>query len=336
MALIRCPYCGAASMEAAARDARSFVCQSCGRAVEGPTTGQRVIPPPAAGEIHDNRRWSDGPPAESADRWSSVPPLGDDDSSSNVSVSQSSILPREDAVEAPLVRPARSPLIWPLLVLALFLAALIGVVMLARSIKPWLDARRAAAEQRSVEHWLRRLDKGPDDARREAALAIVGLGPSAVVQTLDHISQDPGNGDRFLFLTAAVHALAAVGPDVAPGLYEGLQSSEPKIRAVSAVVVQEMGRPGRATRDALIAALDDENRWVRYEAIDALGSLGSDASPAAKRLVALAVLPDAFAARHAIDALGHIGPAAADVLPALETIAADNPDGVLRAAPPAR
>ena len=95
------------------------------------------------------------------------------------------------------MRPARSPLVWALIVLAIFLAALIGVIVLARSIRPWLAARRAAAQQATVEFWLPRLDNGGDEARREAAQAIVALGPDAVCRTLDHISKDAGDGQAF-------------------------------------------------------------------------------------------------------------------------------------------
>lgn len=334
---IRCPYCGTANIEAAARDARSFVCMSCGKAVEPPLRGQSVVPPPPLpSEGRDDRRWSDGPPAESADRWSTVAPLGGgDDSSSSVSLSQSSILPPDGAEEPPLVRPPRSPLLWLLLVLVLFTAALIGVIMLARNVRPWLDARRAAAQRAKVEYWFPQLDDGGDDARKEAAQAIVALGPRAVVVTLEHISKDPGEGQPFMFVTGAIDALAAVGPDAVAGLCEGLRSPEARVRAAAASILQEMGPAAKAARDGLVAALDDDNRWVREYAIDALGNLGGEAAPAAKRLAELAAPSDSATSargtrRHALDALGHIGPEAREVLPALVTIAAGDLDVMVR------
>jgi HEAT repeat protein len=331
MTQIRCPHCGAAGTEAS-RDDR-FICPSCGKAVEPPPRQQVVPPPIAASENRDNRRWSDGPPEASANRWSMVAPLGDEESSASISVSQSSILPPHAEIptdEPSPVRPARSPLVWPLAGLAVFLAILIAVVFVARRVKPWLDARRAAARRASVDYWIPRLENGPDEARREAAGALIGLGPAAVMQALQHISKDPGGGERFLFITAAIHALAAAGADATEGLCQGLRSPEARVRAAAANVVQELGRAGRGTREALIAALDDDNRWVRYYAIDALGSMGSDAAPAAKRLAKTAASRDAFAQRHALDALGHIGPAARDVLPALETIATEDLDPLVR------
>ncbi len=160
--------------------------------------------------------------------------------------------------------------------------------------------------------------------------AIVGLGPSAVVKTLDHISRDPGNGEDFQFVLAAVRGLAEVGQDDAAGLGEGLRSPEPKVRAAAAAVIQAMGRAGCATRDELVTALDDENRWVRFDAIDALGSLGNDSAPATAQLAKLAASHDFTSQRHAIDALGRIGPAARDALPTLETVGAKDIDPMIR------
>ena len=337
MGPIRCPYCGAANSEAARSDG-SFVCQSCGRAVEPPPAVHSVVPPP--GDFEDNRRWSDGPPEESAKRWSTIAPWGDDESTSSVSVSQSSILPREmpeEPAEPPssggesAPRAARSPLIWLLVIFASWHSGCRSVRSLPqRSIRPWLDARRAAAERATVEFWWPKLDAGADDTRREAARAIVDLGPAAVVKTLGHISDDPGNGEDFQFVLPAVHGLADVGPDAAAGLVDGLRSSEPKVRAAAAAVIQEMGRAGRATRDDLIAALEDDNRWVRFNVMDAVGRLGSDGAPATERLAKLASSHDFTSQRHAIDALGHIGPAARDALPALETVAAEDIDPMIR------
>jgi HEAT repeat protein/uncharacterized Zn finger protein (UPF0148 family) len=326
---IRCPYCGAVSKEAAVRDDGSFICSSCGKAVEPPP-----MPPPAPSESsRDNSRWSDGPTEESASRWSNVAPLGDDESSSSISTSQSSILPRNerDAGDNAIPRPPpQSPWLWPLVIVVLFLAALIGVVVLARHIKPWWDARREAARLATVEYWWPQLENGPDDARQEAARRIVALGPHAVVKTLEHVSQVPGKEEQFSFVMAAIYALAEVGPDVAAGLSEGLRSPEPRVRAAAARVVQQMGRAGRATRDDLLRALNDDSRWVRYSAIDALGRLGGEAGPAARRLAELTASPDALEQRHAIDALAHIGPAAADALPQLEAVASKDPDAMVR------
>jgi hypothetical protein len=138
MSAIRCPYCGAECS-----GDPSLVCRNCGKAVERPLGGSGAAAPPSQLSGGGSDRWSEGPPEESANRWSAQPPLGDDSSSSE-SVSQTSILPDGDLEQPALVRPARSPLVWALIMLAVFLAALIGVIVLARTIRPWIEARKQA------------------------------------------------------------------------------------------------------------------------------------------------------------------------------------------------
>ena len=338
MSAIRCPYCGTQCPDAATREREpggdsSFVCRGCGKAVEPPMAGNHVPAPPPQNPGGKDR-WSEGPPEDSANRWSAQSPLGDESSSSE-SVSQSSILPGGELGEAALVRPPRSPLTWALIVLALFLAALIGATVLARSIRPWLAARRAAQQQATVEYWLPRLDNGDDEARQEAARAIVALGPKAVCRTLDHISKDPGSGQQFWFVPAAVRALANVGEEAVPGLCEGLRWPEPKVRDMAVKVLLQMGAAGRSARDSLRTTLDDENRWVCYDSIDALGYLGAEGGPAAKRLAEFVASADRspaamFARRQAIRALGRIGPEARDAAGALEKATAEDPDPTIR------
>ncbi len=153
MSAPRCPFCGTPSPDAAAREQvpggdSSFICRNCGKAVEPPVAGKAAPAPPQNAGSSD--RWSAGPPEESANRWSTQAPLGDESSSSE-SVSQSSILPDGDLEPPLLVRPPAAPLTWALIVLAIFLAALIGVIVLARSIRraagrcPASDGRILAA-----------------------------------------------------------------------------------------------------------------------------------------------------------------------------------------------
>ncbi len=287
------------------------------------------IPPPLKNPGSGDDRWSEGPPEASAKRWSAQPPLGDENSSSE-SVSQTSILPHGELEQPVLVRRSVSPLIWALIGLVVFLAALIGVIHLARSIRPWLDARRAAARQATVEYWLPRLDNGDKETRRKAARAIVALGPNAVCRALDHVSKDPGDGKPFQFVPGAVRALADVGEEAVPALCECLRWQEPKVRAVAVEVLEEMGAAARGARDGLLTALGDPNRWVRYYTIDAIGYLGAEGAPATECLAVVVAAPDPFARRHAIEALGRIGPEARDAVEVLQKTAADDPDLEIR------
>ncbi|MGO8691097.1 MAG: hypothetical protein ACLQLG_15865, partial [Thermoguttaceae bacterium] len=75
MSAIRCPYCGTQCTDAAVRGDLSFVCHGCGKAVEPPLAGNSV-PPPLQNSAGGDNRWSEGPPEESAQRWSAQSPLG--------------------------------------------------------------------------------------------------------------------------------------------------------------------------------------------------------------------------------------------------------------------
>jgi HEAT repeat protein len=304
-------------------------CPGCGKALEPPLAGSSIPAPPRQSPGGPDDRWSEGPPEVSANRWSAQPPLGDDSSSSE-SVSQTSILPRGELEQPVHVRRPVSPLVWALIVLVVFLAALIGVTVVARSMRPWLAARRAAAEQSTVEFWLPRLDKG-GEARQKAAQAIVELGPAAVCRALDHIATDPGGGKQFQFDAGAIRALAEVGAEAVPGLREGLAAPEPKVRAAAVEVLLQMGAAGRGARDSLLATLDDSNPGTRYAAIDTLGYLGADGAPAVKRLAEFVASPLPHERDLAIKALGRIGPEARDAVPALERAAAEEPDLLIRA-----
>ncbi|MEI8376676.1 MAG: HEAT repeat domain-containing protein [Planctomycetota bacterium] len=328
MPATRCPFCGTQCTDAAVCGDSSFICRNCGKAVEPPMAGHS-LPAPLQSSGGSNDLRSDAPPEDSGNRWSAQPSLGDESSPSE-SVSQTSPLPRSELGRPVSVHPVRSPLVWALILLVFFLVALIGVILLARSMRPWLASRRVAAQQAKVNFWLPRLDNGTDEARREAAQAIVALGPKAVCRTLDHISKDPGGGQRFLFVPGAVRALANVGAEAVPGLREGLGSPEPKVRAVAVEILLQMGAAGRGARDRLLTTLDDPNRWVCYYTIDTLGYLGDSGAPAAKRLAEFLASPDIFARRHAVEALGRIGPEARDAVGALEKAAAEDPDPAIR------
>ena len=70
------------------------------------------------------------------------------------------------------------------------------------------------------------------------------------------------------------------------------------------------------------------------DAIDALGYLGAEGGPATKRLAEFVASPDRAwrqrPRRHAIEALGRIGPEARDAVEALEKAAAEDPDLTIR------
>ena len=315
----------------AAGDSSSFVCRNCGKAVEPPLAGGSIPPPPQATGGGDDR-WSEGPPEASANRWSAQAPLGDESSSSE-SVSQTSILP-EGELHQPASRAS------PSLAVGLGVdraGGFLGGVDRRHCFGPLASALVRRAEGRGPaghgrvlagRNWTTAANRpAVRPPRRSWPWA-----PRSSSERSEHISKDPGDGQRFLFVPGAVRALASTGEEAVPGLCEGLRSPEPQVRAAAVEIVQEMGAAGRGTRDSLLVTLGDPNRWIRYSTIDALGYFGADAEPAGACLAEIVDSPDLFARRHAIEALGRMGPAGHDAVVVLEKAAAEDPDMAIRSA----
>lgn len=143
--------------------------------------------------------------------------------------------------------------------------------------------------------------------------------------------------------TSAACALSAVGApaaeEVVPVLIKALRDDCPLVREAAAGALGIIGRGQEETVPALIKALRDDDRGVRYRAAWWLGEIGEGAKAAAPALVralkeARAVRrllihqtdnPDwgdkyryeSIVCKNCIIALGKIGPASKEVLPAL-------------------
>jgi hypothetical protein len=109
-------------------------------------------------------------------------------------------------------------------------------------------------------------------------------------------------------------ALLKIGPDALPACLKGLEDSDAKVRWVCAKCVSRFQLDAAAIPD-LVRALDRINdTWVKGDVVRALGKLGQPAVPA---LCDALNHPDPQIRSQAIDALGAIGPAAKDAVPAL-------------------
>jgi hypothetical protein len=146
MSVIHCPNCGRQCPDAEIRGETPFQCPGCGKTIEPSIPGNNVPKPPLQSKCSASDRWSEGPPPDSANRWSAEAPFGDDsfssDSISQSSISQTLILPDGGLEQPVIVPPRRLPLLWALIALVLLLIALIGAVILARLGRPW-GARQA-------------------------------------------------------------------------------------------------------------------------------------------------------------------------------------------------
>lgn len=131
----------------------------------------------------------------------------------------------------------------------------------------------------------------------------------------------------------AADAIDEVGPPAVPTLAEALRSDPAwHVREFAAFALGRQGRHAVAAAPALLAGLKDENFLVT-EACD--GTLGTIAAtgPAGLAAVVVGLDSDEAVIRGATaELLGAVGPAVADALPRLESLATGDPDASVRAA----
>jgi HEAT repeat protein len=219
-------------------------------------------------------------------------------------------------------------------------------------------------ENRPTSYWIDTLQAGKDTAREHAAhvLGKVGAEDPGVIPALMAALKD----QNFIVRKNAAIALGENGPaakSVTPALVETLKDDNPVVRREAAVALAKVQGDSDLTVPALIAALKDSDVWVRDRAIGSLGELGPRAKAAIPALLeimkqspgretdtsgrAIAALqkidpeiirpllvkelssPDASTRAQAVRALGGLGDAAKDALPAMEKLLKD-PDNKVR------
>ncbi|HUT09904.1 MAG TPA: HEAT repeat domain-containing protein [Thermoguttaceae bacterium] len=225
-------------------------------------------------------------------------------------------------------------LICSLLGLIAFLVALIVVVIAAREIRKRLIQEDAAAEPTTAKQWIDQLRDGPDDdARREAAGALLREGPEAVIAALDAttVISSEATAPRFE-PPEVVPAMASHGAEAVEALCQALASKKQNVRAAAARILEEIGHEAKAAVGPLSEALADESRWVRRYALEAIIRIGPDAAEAVDALLPLVEHEDRFTRRRAIEALGQIGPPARAAAPRLAKAAEADEDPTTRQA----
>jgi HEAT repeat protein len=116
------------------------------------------------------------------------------------------------------------------------------------------------------------------DARRAAALALAGIGPSHDHEALRRIAGWLDDEDRQI-RKAAAEALWGVGPGLASvldALVAALASPEPATRQSAARLIASAGPAAAAAVPPLYGALRDENARVREEAWRAIRAVRSE------------------------------------------------------------
>jgi len=312
------------------------ICPRCGRLItsDGPISGQTLVCPDCAAtwqppddlDASSGSPWSN--PAEGVSRWPFDP------AADYRHRSEAEHIPQADAGEdAAELSVGRRVMIYGLLAVSVFMVGLIGVVLLARQLRPAVARRGLPPRPETLGQWIGQLERGPSkEARREAAETIAGMGPPAVIAALDATTEVSEDGNTLSISPAVVRAMAGLRPAPVDALGNALGSEKQNVRVAAAGILREMGPEAKGAVEALAAALDDQNRWARWFAAEALGKIGPDARPALDALLVLVKHPDRRTRRRVVTAIGSIGPAAKAARPVLAKVCEEDRDRAVRKA----
>jgi HEAT repeat protein len=168
--------------------------------------------------------------------------------------------------------------------------------------------------------------KGTSEEQRLILIRAIGsFGPDAAPacpQLIVALS-DPSAALR----EASAAALAQVGqrasPDALAALSKALADTDPDVRDLAAVALGSMGPRAAPAIPQLVQVLNDPVDYVRVTAAETLGAMGARASAAVAPLTTKLLTKDQiFVLSSVATALGDIGPAAKDALPALNQVLA--------------
>lgn len=160
--------------------------------------------------------------------------------------------------------------------------------------------------------WVLRTAPEPE-ARWRAADALAKMGKDAAPAAGELVTalsdSDP------LVRGVAVRAVAELAPEVADAL-PPLIAMFPDTEAIRAV--SRFGPAGAPAVPLLTELLKHETMGVRWQAVGALGKIREPALPALPEIIRLTLSdPEPRVREHSAEAIGNIGPAAADGIPAL-------------------
>lgn len=164
------------------------------------------------------------------------------------------------------------------------------------------------------------------------AIPAAAVGPAAVPALIEGLN-DPGDGPR----RTAAEALGRIGPEAraaVPELIRMSTSARATDRVVAATALWRIARDGRVVPVLIEAARPADGRGLgdRYAALDALGEIGPAAGEAVPALINQLAAESETNAYKVAEALGRIGPAAGAAIAPLERISAHSEDESLRTA----
>jgi HEAT repeat protein len=182
-----------------------------------------------------------------------------------------------------------------------------------------------------------------DDAVCEAAIDSLGrIGPPAIPPLLEEMKKVKKE-EQVLRWRAAI-ALGRIGPaaaDAVPVLAAALKEVDPAMRVAAALSLGAIGPPAKDTVPEVVKMLKEQHSSFRFAAVAALGGFAENAnsSPELLKVVVKESLPGLIEALRDEDrgvrtqaayALGRLGPAAKDALPALTRAAEMDADKEVR------
>ena len=164
------------------------------------------------------------------------------------------------------------------------------------------------------------------------AIPAAAVGPATVPALIEGLN-DLGDGPR----RTAAEALGRIGPKAGaavPGLSRMSTSARVTDRVVAAIALWRIVRDGRVIPILVEAARPAAGRVLgdRYAALDALGEIGPAAGEAVPALIDQLAAESETNAYKVAEALGRIGPAAGTAIAPLEWISAHAEDESLRTA----
>lgn len=176
-------------------------------------------------------------------------------------------------------------------------------------------------DRADVAAWVAKLE-GRDESEVLLAAGELGrLGPAAIDAApalLKAMSSRSANDKPWWILRGA---LVAIGPDAVPMLVERIESGEAVVRRTALSVLGELGPGAAGAVRVLVSALQDAG--VRADAAHALGGIGEAAVEAVPALAEGLKAGDAEFRAACAGALAGIGPKARDASPALRAALAD-------------
>jgi hypothetical protein len=172
----------------------------------------------------------------------------------------------------------------------------------------------------SLASILATLKTEPETSRADDLRAVGAFGSDAAAATPQLIDAlGSNNSEKQQAAAWAISQIGAGAKSAVPALIHVLATANPRTRSMAAVALASIGKNSESAIPDLIRALGDPVDYVRAPAADALGAIGPAASAAVHPLADSLLAKDqpVFVMRSIAAALGDIGAAAHDAIPAL-------------------